>query len=61
MDAKDILISANLMIKIHGDEAELECSLKADAFLEDGDVDSQLVWLLILEKVQALRASGGLH
>ena len=41
----DIWRSANLLIRQHGDQAELEAAQRADAMLDNGDMDGRRVWL----------------
>lgn len=42
MEPIDIWRSAKAIVDQHGDRAPLECALKADAFLEDGDAEGRL-------------------
>jgi hypothetical protein len=46
----DIYRSAKLLIDQHGDEADIEAAMKADAMLEAGDIDGQRVWMRILDE-----------
>ncbi len=41
----DIYRSAKLLVKQHGKEAPIHAALNADAMLDKGDVEGQLVWL----------------
>ena len=52
----DIWRAANLLIKQHGDGAEIEAARKADLMLERGDRDGQIVWLRIRRAIVALQA-----
>ncbi len=50
----DIYRSANNLVRRHGTEAPIHAAMKADAMLENGDVDGQRVWLRILAPVNEL-------
>ena len=41
----DIWRAANLLVRQHGEGAELVAAQRADAMLDRGDRDGQLVWL----------------
>jgi hypothetical protein len=45
---------ANLLVKQHGDEAQIEAAMHADAMLEKGSLDGQVVWLRIFKAVTEL-------
>ena len=51
----DIYRSANLLIREHGEDAKLEASLKADKFLEKGDMDGVVVWKKIISAIEVLQ------
>jgi hypothetical protein len=51
----DIYRSANLLIGKHGDDAEMAAAMKADNMLAAGDIDSQRVWLRIMNAIQQLQ------
>ena len=51
----DIYRSANLLIKQHGDEAEIFAAQQADACLEKGDLDGKVVWLAVIEAIKELQ------
>lgn len=53
-DDIDIWRAANLLIKEHGELAELEAVRRADAMKEKGDMAGRAVWERILKAVQAL-------
>jgi hypothetical protein len=59
----DIYRAANLMIRQHGDDAELRAAQRTDLMLERGDRDGQLVWQRIMRAIGELNAapSGPLH
>jgi len=54
----DIWRAARLMVKRHGEVAPIECALKADEFLDRGDVDGQALWLAIRRAAKALLENG---
>jgi hypothetical protein len=52
----DIWRAANLLIRQHGDLADVEASRRSDLMLDRGDRDGQLVWLRIRRAIAALQA-----
>jgi hypothetical protein len=44
----DIWRAANMLIRQHGTDAELEAARLADLMLDRGDVDGHLVWPRII-------------
>jgi hypothetical protein len=52
----DIWRAANLLIREHGDDAELEAARRADLMLERGDLDGQLIWKRIRRAIIELQA-----
>jgi hypothetical protein len=52
----DIWRAANLLIRQHGDLAEVEAARLADAMLDRGDRDGELVWLRIKRAILDLQA-----
>jgi hypothetical protein len=59
----DIWRAANLLIRRHGDDAELEAAKRADLMLDRGDDDGRLLWMRIRRAIEALQAprAGELH
>jgi hypothetical protein len=53
----DIWRAANLLIRQHGDDAEIAAAQRADLMLDRGDQDGQLVWLRIMRAVAKLQAA----
>ena len=51
----DIYRSAKLLIDQHGDEASIEAAMRADEFLDQGNIDGQQVWMRIMEAIEALQ------
>src|SRR6266851_6941076 len=52
----DIWRAANLLIRQHGDQAEIEASRLADLMLDRGDCDGELVWLRVRSAIADLQA-----
>jgi hypothetical protein len=52
----DIWRAANLLIRQHGQEAEIEAARKADLMLDRGDIEGQRVWLRIRRAIGELQA-----
>ena len=55
----DIWRAANLLIRQHGPDAEIEAARKADLMLDRGDRDGELVWLRIKRAIVELQAPRG--
>jgi hypothetical protein len=52
----DIWRAANLLIRRHGADADIEAARRADLMLERGDRDGQLVWMRIRRAIAQLQA-----
>ena len=52
----DIYRSANELIKQHGEAADIEAAMRADACLAAGDMEGEAVWLRIVKAVEELLA-----
>ncbi len=50
----DIYRSANELIKQHGEAADIEAAMRADACLPAGDMEGEAVWLRIVKAVEEL-------
>ncbi len=50
----DIYRSAKVLIDQHGQDAPIWAAQKADAFLEQGNLDGERLWLKILEAIEDL-------
>jgi hypothetical protein len=48
--------AANLLIRKHGANADLEAAKRADLMLDRGDDDGRLLWARIRRAVEALQA-----
>ena len=59
----DIWRAANLLIRQHGEDAELEAAKRADLMLERGDLDGQSLWRRVRRAIVELQAPpvGPLH
>ncbi len=58
-DQRDIYRSAKLLIDQYGAvEAEIHAAQRADALLEQGDMDGRRVWLRVLDAVKELSVIG---
>ena len=55
LDQIDIYRTANLMIRRHGNQAQIEAALKADALLDAGDVEGSATWRKVLKAIQELQ------
>jgi hypothetical protein len=55
----DIWRAANLLIKSHGANAELEAARRQDLMLDRGDDEGRLVWVRIRRAIEALQAPAG--
>ena len=47
--------TASVLIREHGDEADLVATERADSFLEAGDVDGLAVWRRVLKAIKELQ------
>jgi hypothetical protein len=52
----DIWRAANLLMRLHGANAEIGAARRADLMLERGDRDGQLVWMRIRRAGAELQA-----
>jgi hypothetical protein len=55
MQEIDIWRTAGTIISIWGDEAALVASMRADNFLESGDMEAFLVWRRVIAAVKAVQ------
>ena len=51
----DIYRSAHALIQQHGDAAAIEAAMKADAMLDEGDLDGAAVWRQIVAAINELQ------
>ena len=50
----DILRSANILIKQHGQDAPIHAAMRADELLEAGDLDGAMVFKRVVRAVEKL-------
>ena len=50
----DIYRSANELIKQHGDAADIEAAMRADACLAAGDIEGEAMWFRIVKAIAEL-------
>ena len=50
----DIYRSANVLVKQHGHDAPIEAAMRADAMLDNGDLDGYAVWKRVTKAVEEL-------
>jgi hypothetical protein len=53
----DVWRAANLLIRQHGQDAEIEAARKADLMLDRGDRDGEVLWMLIMRAIGSLQAA----
>ena len=51
----DIYRSAKLLIDQHGDEAPIHAAMRADEFLDQGNLDGERLWLRIVRVIEELQ------
>jgi len=51
----DIYRTASVLIREHGDEADLVAAQRADSFLEAGDMAGSAVWRRVLKAINEIR------
>ena len=53
----DIYRAANLLIKQHGRDAQIEAAMRADELLNKGDLEGYAVWKRVVRAVEELLRS----
>ncbi len=53
----DINRSANVLVKRHGEDAPIYAAMRADAMLDQADLDGYAVWRRILRAVEELQGT----
>jgi hypothetical protein len=53
----DIWRAANMLMRQHGPDAELEAAKRADLMLDRGDDDGRLLWARIRRAIEELQAA----
>lgn len=51
----DIYRTASVLIREHGDEADLVAAQRADSFFEAGDVDGSATWRRVLRAIMEIQ------
>ncbi len=51
----NIYRSANVLIREHGEDAAIETAVRADAMLEKGNLEGQVVWKRIVRAVEEIQ------
>jgi len=54
---RDIFQTANLLIRKHGSEAHIHAAMRADEFLDKGDLDGQRTWMRIIQAIGELTST----
>ncbi len=59
----DLWRAANVIIKRYGDGAATEAAMRADEFLDQGNLDSKRLWIRIMQAIEELQREWppGLH
>ena len=60
----DIYRSAKLLVDRNGDDAPIHAAMRADALMDQGDMEGRAVWLRIktaVEELQRVDAGGAVH
>ena len=47
--------TASVLIREHGEEADLVAAERADSFLDDGDIDGSAIWKRVLKAIKEIR------
>ena len=55
----DIYRTTSVLIREHGEEADLEAAWRADAVLEKGSLDGQRVWKRVLAAIKDIQRQEG--
>ncbi len=51
----DVWRAANVMIKRYADGAATEAAMRADEFLDQGNLDGQRLWMRIMRTIEELQ------
>ncbi len=51
----DIWRAAQAMVKRYGDGAAIEAAMRADEFLDQGNLDGQRLWMRITQAIEELQ------
>ncbi len=51
----DIWRAAQVMVKRYGDGAGTEAAMRADEFLDQGNLDGRRLWMRIMQRIEELQ------
>ena len=51
----DVCRSAKLLIDQHGKDATIHAAMRADEFLDQGNIDGQRLWMRIMQAIDELQ------
>ncbi len=51
----DLWRAARIMVKRYGDGAATEAAMRADEFLDQGNLDGERLWLRIMQAIEELQ------
>ena len=51
----DLWHAAQVMVKRYGDGATTEAAMRADEFLDQGDLDGKRLWMRIVQTIEELQ------
>ena len=51
----DIWRAAQVMVKRYGDSAATEAAMRADEFLDQGNMDAKRLWMRIMQAIEELQ------
>ena len=51
----DFWRAANVMVNQYGDGAATEAALRADVYLDEGNLDGKLLWMRITQAIEELQ------
>ncbi len=51
----DLWRAANVMVKRYGTGATIEAAMRADEFLDQGNLDGQRLWMRIMQAIEELQ------
>ncbi len=51
----DLWRAAQVMVKRYGDSAVIEAAMRADEFLDQGNLDGKRLWMRIMQTIEELQ------
>ena len=61
MDDKDFWLVAQHLIKLHGEQAQLDVAFRAERARMSGDLTGHEIWLVVMDKVRELQRAPRTH